>query len=199
MATMLISHMSEGMFAIFLKQFRTFLLILSSSPSTPVLQQPQERERAASPSLRTYGTFGRIQNSLARRRDVLAPAVSTTTDKESDLFHNFSPPADNPIDSPQKVPPGPPSDVVQAAAQSELLSDLPSAGLAPPPPPHESAWGIDSSTASAYPYLAYETYSSNELGVASAWGDGELNFSMMPAEFDWINQSLGFDFNSSIQ
>ena len=56
-----------------------------------------------------------------------------------------------------------------------------------------------SSAASPYPYLAYETYSPNELGVASAWGDGLLNFSMMPVQFDWINQSLGFDFNNSAQ
>lgn len=159
---------------------------LSSAPSTPVLPQPQELERAASPSLRTYGTFGRIQNSLARRRDALAPAVSTTTDKESDLFHNYSPPADDPINSPQQVPLGPPSDVIQGAAQSNDLSDLPPAALAPPPA-HESAWLIDSSAASAYPYLAYETYSSNELGMVSTWGDGALNFSMMPAEFEFNN------------
>lgn len=165
---------------------------MSSPPSTPIPQQPQDRERAESPSLRTYGTFGRIQNSLARRRDVLAPAVSVTTDKESDLFHNFSPPANNTTDSPQQMPPAPPSDVAHAAEPVPIAAP-------PPPPPHEPDWGMDSSAASAYPYLAYETYSPNEFGVASAWGDGTLNFSMMPAQFDWVNQSLGFDFNNSVQ
>ena len=49
-----------------------------------------------------------------------------------------------------------------------------------------------------YGYPAYETYSPNELGVAPAWGDGTLNFSMTPTQFDWINQSLGFDFNGGV-
>lgn len=51
-------------------------------------------------------------------------------------------------------------------------------------------WNVDSSM----PHN--DGFSPQELGIASGWGDGTLNFSMMPSQFDWINQSLNFDFGN---
>ena len=61
-----------------------------------------------------------------------------------------------------------------------------------------STWNADETVASSYPFLAYDAYSLSDFGAAPAWGDGTLNFSMMPAQTHWINQSLGFDFNHDI-
>lgn len=170
------------------------------------------RERAASPSLRTYGTFGRIQSALACRKDVLAPAASTATDKESDLFQHYGggeedvgahqredtmapavplPPDLSAIISHPVLPTAELGGTAEADHAWRLHGQWPQpTQVQPPPPPPPQA--------PPYGYPAYETYSPNELGVASAWGDGTLNFSMTPTQFDWINQSLGFDFNGEV-
>lgn len=44
------------------------------------------------------------------------------------------------------------------------------------------------------PYFPGDGFSPNALGMAAGWGDGTLNFSMMPLQFDWISQNLDFDF-----
>lgn len=125
--------------------------------------------RASSPSLRTYGTFGRIQSSLALREDVNAPAASTVNDKESDLFVNLSP----------------------SAGRSQL-SEATQPGINGVVPDTEGpSWSLNP------PFIPYETYSPGDAAMASGWGDGTLNFSMMPLQFDWMHQSLGFDFDIS--
>ncbi|KAL1893716.1 hypothetical protein Sste5346_006216 [Sporothrix stenoceras] len=164
-------------------------------------------DRAASPSLRTYGTFGRIQSSLACRKDVLAPAASTATDKESDLFQHYGGGEGGGDEEGNR----PREEVLPPSALPPDLSAiirppvLPTAGL--PPEGTDEAWRLNGGWSQPptqqpppqpYGYPAYETYSPNELGVASAWGDGTLNFSMTPTQFDWINQSLGFDFNGGV-
>ncbi|ERS95110.1 hypothetical protein HMPREF1624_08602 [Sporothrix schenckii ATCC 58251] len=172
-------------------------------------------DRAASPSLRTYGTFGRIQSALACRRDVLAPAASTATDKESDLFQHYGDGARDGDDQPSS-PVSPVSPVLPAL--STIRSPVLAAPTAALPTESTDEWRLDGPWQTAQPaaqptvqppvqptvqpppqpYYPYETYSPNEMGVASAWGDGTLNFSMTPTQFDWINQSLGFDFNGSV-
>ena len=37
---------------------------------------------------------------------------------------------------------------------------------------------------------------SGPVEFGSGWADGTLNFSMMPLQFDWITQSLEFDFTN---
>lgn len=53
----------------------------------------------------------------------------------------------------------------------------------------EASWDFSSSL-----NLAYDNASPSGLGIASGWGDGTFNFSMMPSQSDWISQSLDFDF-----
>ncbi|CAK7200721.1 hypothetical protein SEUCBS139899_003420 [Sporothrix eucalyptigena] len=170
------------------------------------------RERAASPSLRTYGTFGRIQSSLACRKDVLTPAASTATDKESDLFHHYNLREDGEQRRREEDPQRDnaltvaPSGVSLPPDLSAIISQPVQSGGAAPEDPwplqgtNTTTWpsGFPDQPTAPYGYPAYETYSPNELGVASAWGDGTLNFSMTPTQFDWINQSLGFDFNGGL-
>ena len=50
------------------------------------------------------------------------------------------------------------------------------------------SWGIDPA------YFPVEGFSPTELMMASGWGDGTLNFSMMPSQFNWMSQSLDTDF-----
>lgn len=76
----------------------------SANITTTSKQHVNTEERESSPSLRTYGTFGRIQSSLAVRKDILAPPVSTTSEKESDLFTNFE---TSHVDSHGSLPEGP--------------------------------------------------------------------------------------------
>lgn len=49
--------------------------------------------RPASPSLRTYGTFGSIQSSLTKGNDSLTPAVSAGEPEQSDIFVAASTPS----------------------------------------------------------------------------------------------------------
>ncbi|OAA65777.1 Transcription factor [Niveomyces insectorum RCEF 264] len=171
-------------------------------------------------------------SALASRKDILAPAASTATDEESDLFHNYNA-ADtsreqrNEEERQQQQQ----QEQNQHHEQRHQAASLTDAGAFPGISPLAPVLGVEnhgsdvandvradaasSSTTAAdddssvwrlgapwappppvYGHPAYETYSPNELGVASAWGDGTLNFSMTPTQFDWINQSLGFDFNN---
>jgi hypothetical protein len=100
------------------------------------------------------------------RNDVHAPAASSSTDKESDLFKNFG-------SFPQNAP--------QTPAR-EVPSQSNTAGI------YNTSWDTA--------FVPGEGFSPNELAIASGWADGTLSFSMMPVQFDWVNQSLRFDFNN---
>jgi hypothetical protein len=188
---------------------------LSSAPSSGLVSrqplQDQDRDRAQSPSLRTYGTFGKIQSSLDKRGDVLAPAASSTTDKESDLFSNLEASPRSRQEQYQKqhnqhlLPPQPhhPSQHQHhhqqqyqqqghQVAASQDRQDAIEAVAAPNAGPTDPVWDMGTSLS-----LAYENSSPTGLGIASGWGDGTFNFSMIPSQSDWVSQSLDFDFGYS--
>lgn len=88
-------------------------------PRSRVTTSRQRRSQPAptpplSPSLRTYGTFGRIQNSLASLRDIDEPVAPTPTEKESNQFSNssatlaYGQPLSKVVDTAQLGPPPPP-------------------------------------------------------------------------------------------
>ncbi|KAI5459522.1 fungal-specific transcription factor domain-containing protein [Mariannaea sp. PMI_226] len=152
-----------------------------SGRGTTTNHQPQDQSRAESPSLRTYGTFGKIQSSLDRRGDLLAPAASSSTDRDSDLFSNLDP--------------SPTSTAIEEAIYRDLplradpvLAEILPAGVVSRP------WDMGLSTID----LTHDNFSPSDLGIAPGWQDGMFNFSMMPSQMDWINQSLDFDFDDSM-
>lgn len=100
-----------------------------------------------------------------------APAASSSDDKESDLFRNFTLSSGS----------------IQPALSS--LRSFPSQGDSLGIGLVDPLWGLDATA-----YAPLEGLSPGDFGMGSGWGDGTLNFSMMPLQFDWITQSLGFDF-----
>lgn len=82
------------------------------------IQQPGNsslpQTRPASPSLRTYGTFGSIQSSLAKSQDTLTPAGLTKDTETSDIFVASGVSA-------RLQPRGPQQDFPQASTASPML------------------------------------------------------------------------------
>ncbi|KAJ5212495.1 uncharacterized protein N7498_004141 [Penicillium cinerascens] len=125
-----------------------------------------------SPSLRTYGTFGRIQNSLASRRHI-DPVAPTPIEKGSNPFSHssatlaYGQPLSKAVDTAQLPPPP------------------------PPPPPLQQVAGIGDGWDLDVACLAGQPFGDDDVEMlASGWGDGTLTFSMEPEQMDWINQSL---------
>lgn len=58
----------------------------TNSTSTPD-QKTKEPGRPTSPSLRTFGTFGKIQIDIASRGDTFAPTALSPAEEDSDVFN----------------------------------------------------------------------------------------------------------------
>lgn len=102
------------------------------------------------------------------RKDALAPAATSSTERESDL-----PPYSRPSYKTQTQVTNPEVD----HSNMDAVLDLP--------------WNINPFSNS------YETLSPNEQWIAYGWGDGTPNFSMNPAQIDWVNYSLGLEFSNN--
>jgi hypothetical protein len=116
-------------------------------PSASIATASNSPHDPPSPSLRTYGTFGSIQDSLATQKDSFTPAAASASENQSDLFVRRQS-----------------SNYIQAPVQYGI-----------DPNSRDRTSKLDSSPIASY-RLSYDRLSPHALQVASGWADGTLDF-----------------------